>query len=243
MVTAKTYGSGSPVVLIHGLGTSARSWRKNIEPLARDFCVHTLDLDGFGRNAEGHFDLAQSWRKVRAWMRRRGLESANFIGHSLGGRIAAELAAECPRRVTKLVLVDAAGIATQRSTTAQITGVAGELAQTPKRLLELVIRGSLKAGVQEVLRVADRLSREDIENKLHHITVPTLVLWGGRDRTLPLKLGRRMQRKIPGSQIRVLENAGHSPQWEAAEDFNLIVSDFLRSAERGPRSNAEAADG
>ena len=218
------------MVLIHGLGTSARSWQHNIEFLARDFCVQTVDLDGFGRNAEGHFDLSESWRKIRAWMRRRGLQSANFVGHSLGGRVAAELAAESPQCVRKLVLVDAAGIATRRSKPAQIAGVAGELAQTPKRLLELVVEGTMKAGVLEVLRVAEKLSRQDIERKLHRIHIPTLVIWGSRDRTLPVKLGRRMHRKIPGSQFELLHRAGHSPQWEASDEFNSVVRDFLCSS-------------
>lgn len=227
MVSAESHGSGPPLILIHGLGTSRQSWRHNVDPLAQHFRVYNLDLDGFGRNAEGYFELSESWKKVRTWLEQNGIGQADFVGHSLGGRIAAELAVEAPDCVRKLVLCDAAGVATQRSKPAQVAGIAGELSQTPARLMELVVKGTLKAGVSEVLRVAEQLSHEDIEEKLPRITQPTLVIWGKEDHTLPLSLGRRMHRKIPGSRFVVLKHAGHSPQWEAADEFNRAVCDFL----------------
>jgi pimeloyl-ACP methyl ester carboxylesterase len=105
-------GRGSPVLFIHGLGSSGYiEWRFNLEATAERHRVYAPDLPGFGRTEKprARYGIPYFTRFIERYMQARGLRSAAVVGASLGGRIALELALENPRRVSKLVLVNALG--------------------------------------------------------------------------------------------------------------------------------------
>jgi pimeloyl-ACP methyl ester carboxylesterase len=105
-------GRGAPVLFIHGLGSSGYiEWRFNLEAAARRHRVYAPDLPGFGRTEKprARYGIPYFTRFIERYMDARGLRSAAVVGTSLGGRIALELALEHPRRVNKLVLVNALG--------------------------------------------------------------------------------------------------------------------------------------
>ena len=109
-----TYGGrGTPVVFIHGLGSSGYlEWRFNLEPMAERHRVCAPDLPGFGRSEKPHarYGIPYFTRFVERYMEKRGLRSAAVVGASLGGRIALELTLKHPQRVTRLVLVNSLGL-------------------------------------------------------------------------------------------------------------------------------------
>ena len=105
-------GRGSPVLFIHGLGSSGYiEWRFNLEAAAERHRVYAPDLPGFGRSEKprARYGVPYFTRFIERYMQARGLRSAAVVGTSLGGRIALELALEHPRRVTRLVLVNSLG--------------------------------------------------------------------------------------------------------------------------------------
>ncbi len=105
-------GRGSPVLFIHGLGSSGYiEWRFNLEAVAERHRVYAPDLPGFGRTEKprARYGVPYFTRFIERYMQARGLSSAAVVGTSLGGRIALELALEHPRRVSRLVLVNALG--------------------------------------------------------------------------------------------------------------------------------------
>jgi pimeloyl-ACP methyl ester carboxylesterase len=106
-------GHGTPVVFIHGLGSSGyMEWRRNLEPAAAGHRVYAPDLPGFGRTDKPRvrYTIPYFARFVRRYMDFLGLRRAAVIGASLGGRIALEVALEEPRLVRKLVLVNTLGL-------------------------------------------------------------------------------------------------------------------------------------
>jgi pimeloyl-ACP methyl ester carboxylesterase len=105
-------GRGTPVLFIHGLGSSGYiEWRFNLEATAHRHRVFAPDLPGFGRTEKprARYGVPYFTRFIERYMDARGLRSAAVVGASLGGRIALELALENPHRVRKLVLVNALG--------------------------------------------------------------------------------------------------------------------------------------
>jgi pimeloyl-ACP methyl ester carboxylesterase len=106
-------GHGSPVVFIHGLGSSGyMEWRLNLEEFARRHHVFAPDLPGYGRTDKPRvrYTIPYFARFVREYMEDRRIRSAAIVGASLGGRVALEVALERPSLVRKLVLVNTLGL-------------------------------------------------------------------------------------------------------------------------------------
>ena len=114
-----TYGgAGSPVVFIHGLGSSGYiEWRFNLDYFARRHRVFAPDLPGFGRSdkpASARYDMAYFARTIDRYMADRRLRNAVVVGTSMGGRVALEVALAHPARVGRLVLVNSLGLGRPR---------------------------------------------------------------------------------------------------------------------------------
>jgi len=100
-------GRGPAVVLVHGLGSFAESWRHNVPPLATRATVYAVDLPGFGRSAKprARYGLGYLSAALRGFMDAVGIARASFVGHSLGGAVSVTLALTHPSRVERLALV------------------------------------------------------------------------------------------------------------------------------------------
>jgi pimeloyl-ACP methyl ester carboxylesterase len=106
-------GRGTPVLFIHGLGSSGyMEWRFNLEFASAHHRVYAPDLPGFGRTEKpvARYGIPYFTRFVERYMEGRRLRSAAIVGASLGGRVALELALKYPQRVRKLVLVNSLGL-------------------------------------------------------------------------------------------------------------------------------------
>lgn len=100
-------GRGPAVVLVHGLGGFAESWRHNLVPLARLATVYALDLPGFGGSAKPrtHYRLAYFARALHGFLEALGLPRVSLVGHSLGAAVAVTHALTHPARVDRLALI------------------------------------------------------------------------------------------------------------------------------------------
>ena len=221
-------GSGEPLILIHGLCASRRWWRKTVPILARHFRVYTLDLIGFGnsRAAEG-FVLNHAAQAIHSWMQDRGIMRAQVIGHSMGGRIAAELAADFPDCVEKLILVDAPLFPFNHSLLRQGWGILHSLRYTPLDLLHVVIADTLQLGLWPTIKIGLQIMGSDLTEKLAQLHIPTLIIWGDQDTIVPLRLGEALADALLPYQFVVLPGVGHTPMWERPEQFNELALAFL----------------
>ena len=129
-------GRGSPLVLVHGLGSSAQvEFAFNLEALAARHQVFGVDLPGFGRSDKPalQYDIPFFVKVLRAFLSAQGLRQTALVGVSMGGRIALGLALEEPETISSLVLVDALGVGLPRRVLAYrllLTRGLGELALT-----------------------------------------------------------------------------------------------------------------
>src|SRR6478735_9836941 len=166
-------GTGPPLMFIHGLAGSFSWWQRNIYACREHFQTFCVDLVGFGSSRRlGRFDLERSIPLLLAWMDERGIERASIVGHSMGGLIAARLAAEAPDRVEQLVLVDAAFLGFDSGVFKRGFGLVDALRQVPHDFLPLIARDSLRAHPFSLFAATQQLIRSDWSHLLSAIEAP-----------------------------------------------------------------------
>jgi pimeloyl-ACP methyl ester carboxylesterase len=205
---AMVVGSGEPLVLVHGLGGSWRWWSPLLERLGRVRRVHAIDLP----RRRGTVPAAE----LSAWLdwtlQEQGLDRVDLAGHSLGGLVAAELAALRPERVRSLALVAPAGIPCGRSVVRRSLPLTETLFDL-RRSLPLVVSDAVRAGPLGLAHGIVYVSSRDLRPLLPEVQAPTLLLWGARDRLVPLAVAEEWQRLVPHARLELLP-CGHVPMLE-----------------------------
>jgi pimeloyl-ACP methyl ester carboxylesterase len=222
-------GVGPPLVLLHGLAGSSRWWQRNVTHLAQRFRVYVVDLIGFGASGGSHpliFDEVAGY--IATWMDQLDIQRANVIGHSMGGLVAADLAASAPDRIERLVLVDAAAFLTEQHYVIHVQGLIRELLRLQIDFLTLLATDAYRAGPLTLVSAINQLLTTDFSPKLSLVQAPTLLVWGEHDAIVPLAIGKRLCRHLPANNsIVVIKGAGHNPMWDRPAAFNQVVEDFL----------------
>lgn len=238
-IHAAEFGSGTEtLVLLHGLSGSSRWWNRNVFELAATYRVVVPDLIGFGRSpARRRLPSPDDTAELlAAWLTQIGVETTHLIGHSMGGQIAVHFAVRHPTRLRRLVLVDPAGLPRPRSAASAARfamEIAGLWHWGDPRFLPVIVGDAWTAGPRTLLRAVGHILRDDVAPLLPRIQAPTLVVWGERDRWVPLADAAEFRAKIPGARLAVLRGASHNPMVDRPADFNRIVLHFLQGDEVG----------
>ena len=243
-------GSGAPLILIHGLADNVAVWDSVIPPLAAKFRVIAFDQIGFGHSDKPllSYRVSTFVDFLDGFMTELKIERASLVGNSLGSWVAAAFALTHPERVERLVLSDAAGYAALAKTmdpralralrlaSREDIRYLGPLTFHDKRFyqdVDLAFKERVTAGDSyTVSQLLDSMTRGDdvLDNRLHAINRPTLVIWGRDDKLIPLNFGERFHQEIAGSRLRIIDNCGHMPQVECANEFTAAVLEFLSEA-------------
>jgi pimeloyl-ACP methyl ester carboxylesterase len=145
----------------------------------------------------------------------------------MGGLVTAVFAAEYPERVKRLVLAaPAIGLPSSRMVN-YLKPLAREMLRVQRSFWKTLIWDSIRAGPFTTLHASRDLLRLKIEDELSRIAAPCLLIWGEVDPLVPSELGRELRAKIRGSQLCVLQGAGHVLMYDHAEQFNRGVLQFL----------------
>jgi pimeloyl-ACP methyl ester carboxylesterase len=246
-------GSGPPVVLIHGMVNSSKHWEKVALRLAERHTVIAPDLIGHGDSAtpRGDYSLGAHAAVIRDLIAAIGVDRASIVGHSLGGGVAMQFFWQFPQRTERLVLVSSGGLGHEvspllRSMALPGIGFAVAAAAHPGvvravgatgpqgRVIARALRplsdpGARRAFLQTLRAVIDvRGQRVSAVDRLYLLeAMPTLVVWGERDNTIPIGHGRASHAAIPGSRFATLPKAAHFPHLEDPEGLAAVLADFL----------------
>ena len=251
------------LVLLHGIAVSSWAWRKNLDALAEHHRVIALCQKGHGWSGRvaKDLDIPSLSAFVLGAMDRLELDSATFIGNSLGGGVSLWTSLTAPERVDKLVLVNPAShlgqlpwplLKSQIGALAPVYSalVGPTLLRIPLATIayrNLPIDRDYMAGfwapftekgsMRSLVATARSLPRgiDALDQRLSAVTHPTLVVWGERDGLLPAATAHRLVRRIPGSRLVLIPEAGHCPHEESPERFNRLVLDFVGQP-REPRA-------
>jgi pimeloyl-ACP methyl ester carboxylesterase len=235
-------GSGTPLLLLHhDIGTL-----ENLpfyDALARRFTVLIPSHPGYDKSER------PAWMRnvrdvavVHQWLiSRLGLLDVSVVGLGFGGWIAAEMATMAPRAFKKLVLVGAMGIKPEHGEIADQAlvsyidyvrlGFSDQSiydrlygAETPTKTLE-----QWDLNREMTFRIAWKpyMYNASLPNLLGGVATPTLVVWGRKDRVVPLECGERYVKALPQARLEVVDGAGHFVEMEKPDELAKLVGGFV----------------
>jgi pimeloyl-ACP methyl ester carboxylesterase len=249
-------GDGPPLFFLHGAG-GIPLWEGVLPLLARAFRVHAPLLPGYGQSTglehlEDHWDLFFHQFDV---LEALGLERPLVLGESMGGWIAAEMAALRPKEVGRLALAAPVGLWRDEAPIADMFG------HMTNELVPFLFHDQNHPAAQRMLGVGALLSDKDdrtddqveflimlargfrtaakflfpipehgLEKRLSRITAPTLILWGAQDRFAAPLYGRIFADKIPNARLETIERSGHLIGLERPEPYAEAVVRFAGAA-------------
>jgi pimeloyl-ACP methyl ester carboxylesterase len=252
----RVIGTGKPVVLLHGTGASLHTWEQFADNLKDSFQLISLDLPAFGLTggrADHDYSIGMYTCFLRKFTEKLNLTNFDLAGNSLGGRIAWEFAATYPDQVRKLILMDAAGYPTGKSTPlvfqlAKNSIVSAVLLKiTPrffvkKNMIEVYDNDALVSDVL-VDRMFDLTLREGNRqafvdrarlplgadtDRVKMITDSTLIIWGENDPWISVSCADLFHKNLKNSQVAIIKNCGHVPMEERPGETAGLVRAFLR---------------
>ena len=238
-------GSGEPLLVLHGAGGNL-GWLRFAQLLAEKFTVYAPFHPGFGKSDRpGWIETIQDLACFYTWFQEeQELEGVRVIGFSMGGWLAAEMAAMCRHSFSKLLLVGAAGIKPQQGEIADLfiiprTQLPQVLIHDPEQAPEYDALFGHTPSPEELeliernWEMAARLCWKPymhdprLPSLLARVNVPTRLVWGRQDRLIPLECGQLYQKAIPGAELVVIEDCGHLPEVEKPDEFVRTALDFL----------------
>ena len=244
-------GGAPPLVLLHGIGSNARSWRDQLADLGAVREAVAWDAPGYGDStpvAPERPVAADYAERLARFLDGLGLDRVALLGHSLGALIAGAFTAARPRRVERLILASPAlGHRTDRAAPlpppAQsrlddlaALAPAGLAARRAPRLLSPAATPAqlerARAAMAEIdpggyRQAVAMLAQGDLRADAGAIAVPTLVLSGAEDSVTPPAGGRALAAATAGARYREIPGAGHLSYIERPDAFNAAVREFL----------------
>ncbi len=239
-------GSGVPLVYFHSIHDRGE-WPPILEELAQRYTVHAPFHPGVA-GSEGVdtlddvVDLALAYDELLTAL---GTERAHLVGHFFGAMVAAEIAAIFPHRVFRLALLSPLGLWLDQAPVADVLILppddleavmwkdAGSPAARTWATLPEGDAANVAAQIESIQRRASMarfvwpIPDKGLKKRLHRIAAPTLLLWGDADRVNPVVYADEWQRRIKGSEVRLIDG-GHMLAYESPRTVAHVVTEFLR---------------
>jgi 3-oxoadipate enol-lactonase len=248
----ETTGSGEPVLLLHGLGSSTQDWERQVPALSERHLVIAYDARGHGRSQKrcGPYGVAVFAADTAALLDALGVGPVHVVGLSMGGMIAFQLLSSRPDLVRSAVIVNSGPefvltsralrfALLQRSLLVRALGMRGWGKLLGRRLFPSPAQASLRATFVEriagndkrtYLAVQRSLAGWSVADRLAGMDRPVLVLAGDRDYT-PVSFKEEYVARMPRARLSVIAGAGHALPMEKPREFNAALLDFLSRPE------------
>lgn len=246
-------GQGENLILIHGAFDNLNMWYNQVPVLSKNYRVITYDIRGFGKteSREAEYSVSLFTEDLYQFTKAIGIDKAICIGFSLGGSIAVQLATENPELVKAIVLSNSsAGLAIatpspeamQRGqqilelldkgdikTAAELMASAAfspDFKSKNPVEFEKFVNSKLQNDPHQLAQVMRSLRGGTSAPDISKLKCPVLLVIGEHDSGMGPERGKQLQQMIPNSKLVILA-AGHSSPFEAAEEFNRAVLEFL----------------
>lgn len=244
--TVQLGNNSHPLVMLHGWGQNLQSLQPLGELLAHRSNVHIIDLPGFGKSPPPpeDWDTSQYADRIYEYLAAQGIESADLLGHSFGGRVSIRLAHKYPQKVRSITLINSGGL--QRQHTANqsfrsqwVRTLRNTFKISPLYRDELLTWHSQKYGSRDYLNAGAlrgtlvKTVSEDLTEIARKIPIPVLLLWGEADTETPVEMGHRYHSLFANSKLITIPNRDHFMfQAEGSHLCAYYIDKFLAQLSR-----------
>lgn len=227
------------VVMLHGWGSNITLFENAAKLVAEKFYVAAPDMPGFGETAEppAAWNVDDYTDFVIEFIEKLGIKKVILLGHSFGGRVIIKLVnrKNLPFEVTRLILVDSAGIRPEKNDEQlkkeKIMKTGKKLLAFSPKLLNffqsMVGSADYKAASPLMREVLVSVVNEDLSHLLPSITQETLLIWGALDTATPISDAEKMEKLIPEAGLARIEGVGHYSFLENPVVFEAILESYL----------------
>lgn len=245
-------GFGTPVLLVHGLGSSTRDWEYQVPELEKRHRVIALDVRGHGQSDKPRerYSIGAFAEDVIALLDHLHLGRVHLVGISMGGMIGFELATRWPERLNSLTIVNSAPEVKPRNLReylevarrlflAHVLGLDTVGKALGKLLFPKPEQADLRRKIQQRWPQNDKRAYLSslhaiigwgVQERLARITCPTLVISADRDYT-PVSLKQAYVGNLPNARLVVIEDSRHATPLDQPERFNTTLLDFLEQVD------------
>lgn len=237
------------LVFLHGFCETSLLWQDTISYLSQEYCCVSFDLPGFGKSKNSNFTTinevaTQLWVILKDEL---GISNAQFVGHSLGGYIAAQMAVQQPKCTKALSLVhsclsaDSATKKEQRKKTIAFLKKNGNeqfLKEFTKGLTKPEHLARLKNKIEEMVFPQDTnkmveatnamMLRESMLPQMVTLQIPTQYIVGAFDSYFSIHYILEEVSQLDNVQVDVMQESGHLAIWEQPSEFMTALSQFLK---------------
>jgi 3-oxoadipate enol-lactonase len=246
------HGEGDPLICVHGLGCDRRAWALQIQPFAALYTSVFFDNRDVGQSSLSPtgYSTADMAQDVLALADHLEMERFHLLGVSLGGMVSQQVALAAPERVRSLTLaVTHGGVQKAGQLRGHLLGAyARDLSEEDRvdnllylcyteqffedqEMYEFVRNALLEDPYPQppeaFARQAAAGANHDVRDRLGELSMPVHVIGAERDLMIPVWKQRELASLIPGAKLTILDGQGHGVQWEAADQFNAAVTEFL----------------
>jgi pimeloyl-ACP methyl ester carboxylesterase len=229
------------ILFIHGAGGGSFTWVCQKGVFEKRFNPIILELPGHGESrGEGEEDIGRYAEQVHLFARCLGLAKIFWVGHSMGGAIVQTLALTHPELIRGIVLVGTG--ARLRVLPTIMDGIRSQFEETVRKIIGSAYSRKaspefIDRGVKQLLGCGPEVlygdflacNRFDLREEVEKIDLPTLVICGREDELTPVSYSEFLHRRIKGSALEIIPDAGHMVMMEAPVPFNRAVQDFVLS--------------
>jgi pimeloyl-ACP methyl ester carboxylesterase len=240
----KIGGKGEGFLILHGWNGSSDSWKKIIGVLETKYKVVCPDFPGFGKSQvpSTPWNLNDFVEWLNEFSEKVNLKNFFLLAHSFGGRVAIKFSIFYPEKVKKLILVSSAGIKQEwglkEKIIFQISKIGNAIFSKNHffrfkdgarnffyRIARIKDYSKAKGVMKETMK---KIVEEDLLPELSKIQKETLIIWGEKDKIIPLKYAFLFKEKIKNSKLEILPKIGHSPHLEDPEKLAEILISNLK---------------
>lgn len=241
----ETGGDGTPIILLHGLLGALSNFDGIIQHFSKSHNVVVPILPLFEISLRS-LSVMKLVEYVEDFIDHKNYKKVHVLGNSLGGHIGQLYTLKHSERVESMILTGSSGLFESAMGTTfpkrgnyeymrqKAESVFYDPAVATKELVDSVYEtvNDLKRAMC-VVAIAKSAVRHNLEDSLHKILVPTLLVWGVQDAVTPLWVGEKFNELIPNSELVKVDKCGHAPMMERPELFNTSLEGFLDRVENG----------